>query len=94
MIRANGTISVDSVSSDLAPMRIGTIHHVTGETDVRVSLGLDGTGRCQAATGMPILDHMLHQISSHGLIDLEISASGDTHIDDQITLMMAQLKTT
>ena len=53
-------------------MRTGTIHRVTGETDVRVSLNLDGTGRCQASTGVPFLDHMLHQISSHGLIDLAI----------------------
>jgi len=66
-------------------MRTGTIHRVTGETDVRLTLGLDGTGRCQAATGVPFLDHMLHQISSHGLIDLEIAATGDTHIDDHHT---------
>ncbi|MFM9101442.1 MAG: imidazoleglycerol-phosphate dehydratase HisB [Cyanobium sp.] len=63
-------------------VRTASIHRVTGETDVRVSLGLDGTGRCQVSTGVPFLDHMLHQISSHGLIDLEISATGDTHIDD------------
>jgi imidazoleglycerol-phosphate dehydratase len=62
--------------------RIGSIHRVTGETDVRVSLNLDGTGQCQACTGIGFLDHMLHQISSHGLIDLEIAATGDTHIDD------------
>lgn len=66
-------------------MRMGTIHRVTGETDVRVHLNLDGTGRCQASTGVPFLDHMLHQISSHGLLDLEINASGDTHIDDHHT---------
>ncbi len=66
-------------------MRTGTIHRVTGETDVRVALNLDGTGRCQASTGVPFLDHMLHQISSHGLIDLDIQANGDTHIDDHHT---------
>jgi imidazoleglycerol-phosphate dehydratase len=60
----------------------GTIHRVTGETDVRMRLNLDGTGRCQASTGVLFLNHMLHQISSHGLLDLEISATGDTHIDD------------
>ena len=68
-----------------ASARTGTIHRVTGETDVRVTLGLDGSGTCQVATGVPFLDHMLHQISSHGLIDLEISATGDTHIDDHHT---------
>jgi imidazoleglycerol-phosphate dehydratase len=66
-------------------MRTGEIHRVTGETDVRVQLNLDGTGRCQVATGVPFLDHMLHQLASHGLLDLEVSAEGDTHIDDHHT---------
>lgn len=70
---------------ELDSMRTGEIHRVTGETDVKVRLGLDGTGQCQASTGVPFLDHMLHQISSHGLIDLEINAVGDTHIDDHHT---------
>ena len=63
-------------------MRTGEIHRVTGETDVKVRLDLDGNGCCQVSTGVPFLDRMLHQISSHGLIDLEINAVGDTHIDD------------
>jgi imidazoleglycerol-phosphate dehydratase len=71
--------------SSATPARTGTIHRVTGETEVRVNLGLDGTGRCRVNTGVPFLDHMLHQISSHGLIDLEIEARGDTHIDDHHT---------
>ena len=66
-------------------MRSGAVHRVTGETDVKVRLGLDGSGQCQVSTGVPFLDHMLHQISSHGLFDLQISASGDTHIDDHHT---------
>ena len=66
--------------------RVGTIHRITGETDVRVTLGLDGSGHCQVNTGVAFLDHMLHQISSHGLIDLEIKAVGDTHIDDHHTI--------
>ena len=65
--------------------RQGDIHRVTGETDVKVRLDLDGSGQCQASTGVPFLDHMLHQISSHGLIDLYIQAVGDTHIDDHHT---------
>ena len=63
-------------------MRTGMIHRVTGETEVRVRLDLDGSGHCQVASGVPFLDHMLHQLASHGLLDLEISATGDTHIDD------------
>jgi imidazoleglycerol-phosphate dehydratase len=68
-----------------AARRTGAIHRVTGETDVRVALDLDGSGRSDVATGVPFLDHMLHQIASHGLVDLEIAARGDTHIDDHHT---------
>jgi imidazoleglycerol-phosphate dehydratase len=52
---------------------------------VQVTLNLDGTGNCNAQTGIPFLDHMLHQISSHGLIDLEVIAKGDIEIDDHHT---------
>ncbi len=65
--------------------RKATIRRVTNETDVQVAVNLDGTGTCKVSTGIPFLDHMLHQISSHGLIDLEIQASGDLHIDDHHT---------
>lgn len=67
------------------PVRTASVHRVTGETDVEVSLNLDGQGRCKSSTGIPFLDHMLHQISSHGLIDLEIQATGDLEIDDHHT---------
>ncbi|MFM7464333.1 MAG: imidazoleglycerol-phosphate dehydratase HisB [Cyanobium sp.] len=67
------------------PLRCGEVHRQTGETNVRVRICLDGTGHCQLSTGVPFLDHMLHQLSSHGLVDLEISATGDTHIDDHHT---------
>ena len=69
----------------MSGMRVGEVHRVTGETDVKVRLDLDGAGLCQAKTGVPFLDHMLHQISSHGLVDLDVSAVGDTHIDDHHT---------
>ncbi len=65
--------------------RTASVHRTTGETDVQVSLDLDGQGKCSASTGIPFLDHMLHQISSHGLIDLEVGATGDIEIDDHHT---------
>jgi imidazoleglycerol-phosphate dehydratase len=65
--------------------RTASVARRTGETDVQVSLNLDGTGKCLAQTGIPFLDHMLHQISSHGLIDLEVRATGDIEIDDHHT---------
>lgn len=67
------------------PARTATVRRTTGETDVQVTLNLDGTGACTAATGIPFLDHMLHQLSSHGLIDLDVQAAGDVEIDDHHT---------
>jgi len=76
--------------------RTASVSRATKETDVQVSLNLDGQGRCVAHTGVPFLDHMLDQISSHGLIDLEVRSVGDVQIDDHhsnedvgITLGMA-----
>lgn len=73
------------VNEQLLGARRATVSRKTGETEVAVSLNLDGTGACIAATGIPFLDHMLHQISSHGLIDLEVRATGDLEIDDHHT---------
>lgn len=65
--------------------RIASLRRTTKETDVQVSLNLDGQGNCTAATGIPFLDHMLNQIASHGLIDLDVQATGDLEIDDHHT---------
>lgn len=73
-----------SLDSSLAP-RTASLRRTTKETDVEVSVNLDGRGHCTAATGIPFLDHMLHQIASHGLIDLEVRATGDLEIDDHHT---------
>lgn len=67
------------------PARKASVHRSTGETVVDVSVNLDGTGVCNVDTGIPFLDHMLSQISSHGLIDLDVSAKGDYWIDDHHT---------
>ena len=58
----------------------------TLETQITVSLNLDGTGASNLNTGVPFLDHMLDQIARHGLIDLDIQAKGDLHIDDHHTV--------
>lgn len=65
--------------------RRASVRRTTGETDVQVTLNLDGTGECDSNTGIPFLDHMLHQIASHSLIDLEVKAIGDIEIDDHHT---------
>ncbi|WP_029132000.1 imidazoleglycerol-phosphate dehydratase HisB [Sedimenticola selenatireducens] len=65
--------------------RQAEIERNTLETRIRVSLNLDGTGESRLDTGMPFLEHMLDQVARHGLIDLEINAEGDLHIDGHHT---------
>ena len=65
--------------------RKASLSRTTKETDVQVALNLDGQGNCVAATGIPFLDHMINQIAAHGLIDLEVRATGDLEIDDHHT---------
>jgi imidazoleglycerol-phosphate dehydratase len=62
-------------------MRTATISRTTKETDISVSLTLDGTGAYQVTTGVGFLDHMLEQLARHSLIDITVRATGDTHID-------------
>jgi imidazoleglycerol-phosphate dehydratase len=66
--------------------RIATKSRKTNETDIRVSLNLDGKGDHQIATGIPFFDHMLAQIARHGHLDLEIEAKGDLEIDGHHTV--------
>ena len=66
--------------------RIATVKRETLETQIDVSINLDGTGKGQFDTGVPFLEHMLDQVARHGMIDLTINASGDTHIDDHHTV--------
>ncbi len=67
-------------------MRQAQVTRDTLETQISISLNLDGTGKAELATGVPFLDHMLDQIARHGMIDLEISAKGDLHIDAHHTV--------
>lgn len=73
------------LSPQIPSPRIASLRRTTQETDVQVTINLDGSGVCKAATGIPFLDHMLHQVASHGLIDLDIQASGDLDVDDHHT---------
>ena len=66
--------------------RSASVSRDTLETQISVSLNLDGSGKSSFDTGIPFLEHMLEQISRHGLIDLEIKARGDLHIDDHHTV--------
>jgi imidazoleglycerol-phosphate dehydratase len=67
-------------------MRHAQVNRNTAETQITVNVNLDGTGKALLATGVPFLDHMLDQIARHGMIDLEIEAKGDLHIDAHHTV--------
>ena len=66
--------------------RIATVSRDTNETQITVSVNLDGEGRLNCETGVPFLDHMLDQVARHGMVDLDIHAKGDLHIDDHHTV--------
>jgi imidazoleglycerol-phosphate dehydratase len=66
--------------------RIATVSRDTNETQISVSVNLDGEGHLSGQSGVPFLDHMLDQIARHGMIDLDINAKGDLHIDDHHTV--------
>jgi len=67
-------------------MRTATITRKTAETDISVTINLDGSGQYDNQTGVGFFDHMLDQLSRHALIDMTIRASGDLHIDDHHTV--------
>ena len=66
--------------------RLAQVERNTLETAIKVSLNLDGSGNGEFRTGVPFLEHMLDQVARHGLVDLDIEAKGDTHIDDHHTV--------
>jgi imidazoleglycerol-phosphate dehydratase len=70
----------------MSTQRTAEVVRNTNETQIRVAINLDGTGKQKLNTGVPFLDHMLDQIARHGLIDLDIEAKGDLHIDAHHTV--------
>ena len=69
-----------------ATMRTAEVTRNTKETQIRVRVNLDGSGGAKLATGLPFLEHMLDQVARHGMLDLEIDAKGDLHIDAHHTV--------
>ena len=69
-----------------AAPRSAHVARKTAETQIEVTIDLDGTGRAELATGVPFLDHMLDQIARHGMVDLKVRAVGDLHIDAHHTV--------
>ncbi len=67
-------------------MRTAQVNRNTLETQITVNINLDGTGKSSFNTGVPFLDHMLDQIARHGMMDIEINAKGDLHIDAHHTV--------
>ena len=67
-------------------MRTAVVERNTKETQIRVQLNLDGKGAAQLSTGIPFLEHMLEQVARHGMLDLEVEAKGDLHIDAHHTV--------
>ncbi|CAG9462175.1 unnamed protein product [Pedinophyceae sp. YPF-701] len=65
--------------------RVGVVERTTKETSIKLKINLDGTGKCSSNSSIPFLDHMMDQLSSHGLFDIELEATGDTFIDDHHT---------
>ena len=79
-------MSNSSASAPAAGSRSASVERNTKETQISISLNLDGSGELDVETGLPFLDHMLDQIALHGLIDLKIRAAGDLEIDAHHTV--------
>lgn len=78
--------SPSPASSPVATDRVAQVQRDTSETQIGVRINLDGTGVANLSTGIGFFDHMLDQIARHGLIDLEVQAKGDLHIDGHHTV--------
>lgn len=83
----SSTLQVASSPTPAAqPSRTAEIARKTRETDIKLSLRLDGSGTSAIKTGVPFLDHMLESFARHGFFDLKVEAQGDVHIDDHHTV--------
>ncbi|MCW5911208.1 MAG: bifunctional histidinol-phosphatase/imidazoleglycerol-phosphate dehydratase HisB [Cyclobacteriaceae bacterium] len=80
------TTSWKEIYETVIPSRKATIRRTTKETDISVSVNLNGTGKSNISTGLGFFDHMLDQLARHGLIDLEVTVKGDLHIDEHHTI--------
>ncbi len=69
-----------------APAREASIHRKTKETDIKLTINLDGSGKADVNTGVGFFDHMLHHLARHGMFDLTVTARGDLHIDGHHTV--------
>src|SRR5438094_7264062 len=84
--RRRKTVYSSPRSRKRSDMRTAEVVRNTKETQIRVRVDLDGTGVARLATGIPFLEHMLDQVARHGMLDLEIDAKGDLHIDAHHTV--------
>ncbi len=66
--------------------RVSSIHRNTNETEINVSVNLDGSGKHSITTGLPFFDHMIQQLSKHSLIDIDVKCNGDLEIDSHHTM--------
>lgn len=85
-ITARAETWVELCRKFLLPERKAEIYRKTGETEIQLSLNLDGKGSSKISTGLHFFDHMLDQIARHGLIDLELTCKGDLHVDEHHTI--------
>jgi imidazoleglycerol-phosphate dehydratase len=77
---------LNSTDIETTQARIASVSRSTKETQIELSLDIDGSGKNQIDTGLPFLDHMLTQVAVHGLFDIKLSAKGDLHIDPHHTV--------
>jgi imidazoleglycerol-phosphate dehydratase len=78
--------SWENLMADQQAKRTGSVSRKTNETSITVTVNIDGTGTSRISTGVGFFDHMLEQLSRHSLIDMDITADGDRHVDDHHTV--------